>query len=165
MFQFNSNKLIKLCRKLIGMIEDNQIAEELTDKIVGIENKYQTKFEAKNKYKLRVYDAVNDWNNKYRHEEPINIEERFDTFNGIWWFYLNNKNYHMYMKFQADGFFPFRQENSYEPEVFYKWVFELITDQGLSYFFHSKSPRKEGSQIGKELRKYYGEESFNVTHS
>jgi hypothetical protein len=130
MFQFNSKKLVVLCRKLILMIEDNQIAEELSDKIKGIQNRYQSKVEADNLYRFRVRDAIQIWHANHPEEDKIKTEERFDSINGIWWFMLTNKHYHMYMKFADCNImgFSYHQENSYMPEKFYRWVFELISD-------------------------------------
>lgn len=153
MFQFNSNKLIKLCRKLIGMIDDNQIAEELTDKIVGIETKYQSKFEAQNKYKIIVEGLVLDYNKTISPNDNITIIEQLNNNWNIIQIYVTNR--HNFILSPSDP----TMKNK---DLSYKWVLNKIMTLGIDYYFSSE---RKWLYSGLPTKKYHGEESFNVTHS
>lgn len=151
MFQFNSNKLIKLCRKLIGMIEDNQIAEELTDKIFGIETKQETIFEQRTKYTRLVRSAIKRFNSTHPESEKVTLicyNQDYKTM----LFRLGNKyncisNQILYSPIQQAGL---------AEAQFCEIAHEIIMEKGMNQLF---------KQPNYNQNTYHGEESLNATHS
>lgn len=152
MFQFNSKKLIILCRKLVGMIEDNQIAEELSEKISGVESKYTTKWELKNKWRFRVQDMIDIFNSKCLPEDKIKIiNTGLISENKRIWLVVNRYNSIRKQYYVESGESVFITQ-----EYFFEFAFGIISEYGLHFYFNNNK------QIPN---KCHGEESFNVTHA
>lgn len=152
MIQFNSKKLIVLCRKLVGMIEDNQIAEDLINKINGVEIKYATKWEVNNKWRFRVRDMVNIFNSKCLPGDEIKIINNFLISDNKKMWIISNK----YNNIRKDFFFNHGDSVFDTQEIFFEFAFGIIVEHGLNNYFSKPKIRSNN---------YNGEESFNATYS
>ncbi len=68
--KLNDKPLLKNAKDLVKLVEDNQHAEILMDKLNEIEHRYETVFAVENRYKILVNELVDNYNRSIR-EFPV----------------------------------------------------------------------------------------------